>query len=228
MNYTLLSSLFNERFLIFYIFRNDPPALEYLSLTQMRFNSEISLSVSGVVSVFSFLLFFFSSFLPSFYSDDSTQRSLSGISEPSIFVCLKNSGRSARGGGEVMAVLPLKCYLNDKVVWLHGLRGVILYTFTRLHRETGAPAFGLHRSRVCGAPRERAPSRDPRPRPTSPVCARVLYIRNDHVLAYTCTSVPVYIIRVFRAHTCDTYVYWVSRAAHYSSYVDPRNSISFK
>lgn len=199
----------------------------------MRFNSKISLSVSGCCFRFSFLLFspLLPSFLP-FFSDDSTQWwSLSGISEPSIFVCLKNSGRSARGGGEVMAVLPLKCYLNDKVVWLHGLRGVILYTFTRLHRETGAPAFGLHRSRVCGAPRERAPSRrDPRPRPTphARVCARVLYIRNDHVLAYTCTSVPVYIIRVFRAHTCDTYVYWVSRAAHYSSYVDPRNSISFK
>lgn len=66
MNYTLLSSLFNERFLIFYIFRNDPPALEYLSLTQMRFNSKISLSVSGVVSVFRFS-FFPSSFLPSVF-----------------------------------------------------------------------------------------------------------------------------------------------------------------
>lgn len=64
MNYTLLSSLFNERFLIFYIFRNDPPALEYLSLTQMRFNSKISLSVSVCCFRFSFLLFF--PLLPSF------------------------------------------------------------------------------------------------------------------------------------------------------------------
>jgi len=48
-----------------------------------------------------------------------------------------------------MAVLSLKCYLNDKVVWLRGLRGVILYTFTRLHTEFGTLAFGLHRPRVA-------------------------------------------------------------------------------
>lgn len=98
--------------------------------------------------------FFFFSFL-SWYP----QWSASGVSKPSIFVCLKNSRRSTQGGGGVMVVLPLKCYLNDKVVWLRGLRGVILYTFTRLHRETGTPTFGLHRPRVAAPCRawKRAP-----------------------------------------------------------------------
>lgn len=84
---------------------------------------------------------------------------LLGVSELSIFVCLKNSRRFIRGssgggsgGCEVIVVLPLKCYLNDKVVWLRGLQSVILYTFTRLHTEPTIPAFGLHRPRVAAAP----------------------------------------------------------------------------
>lgn len=100
-----------------------------------------------------------------------------------------------------MAVLPLKCYLNDKVVWLRGLRGVILYTFTRLHRETGDPAFGLHRPRVATS----RPS-VPLARPLAPVCAHVLYVTITYPRARVWT--PVYIGRVFRrVHTssCDIY-----------------------
>lgn len=53
-----------------------------------------------------------------------------------------------------MAVLSLKCYLNDKVVWLHSLWDVILYTFTRLHWETGVPARSVYTGHVSrrGAP----------------------------------------------------------------------------
>lgn len=114
---------------MFYIFETMRGVLTSFRWRKIRFNS-IPLSISSVS-------WFFppSSFLPlAIPAAVVPQESLS----PSIFVCLKNSRRSTRVGGGVMAVLPLKCYLNDKVVWLRSLRGVILYTFTRLHWETGA------------------------------------------------------------------------------------------
>jgi len=86
-----------------------------------------------------------------------------------------------------MAVLPLKCYLNDKVVWLRGLRGVILYTFTRLHTEFGTLAFRLHRPRVAATlALARARARHMH----ASLCASVgLYIRLHIPISASCTRV---------------------------------------
>lgn len=99
-------------------------------------------------------------------------------------VGVKNSRRSIHSG-RVMAVLPLKCYLNDKVVWLHGLRGVILYTFTRLHRERGTPARLFYAGHVSWHPteRERAPSH---------ACTFTRVVRRGHVRGYTNIGVCIY------------------------------------
>lgn len=133
-------------------------------------------------------------------------RRLSGVSEPSIFVCLKNSRRSTRCGG-VMAVLPLKCYLNDKVVWLRGLRGVILYTFTRLHsdplRSPTSPLFPplhlVYTGHVSRHPsgRERGPRACARDRSRSRTRVHV-YARHVRAIRVATYTPPYNIYRVSR------------------------------
>jgi len=95
-------------------------------------------------------------------------------------------------------VLSLKCYLNDKVVWLRGLRGVILYTFTRLHTEFGTLAFGLHRPRVAATLARARASHAP-----EPMCER----RFVHTAAHNDFSV--------HAH-CRTSTY---KAPHSSTWI---------
>lgn len=122
------------------------------------------------------------------------------VSKVYIFICLKNSRRSIYGGG-VMAVLPLKCYLNDKVVWLCGLRGVTLYTFTRLHRVRGTPAF--YTGHVSQHPNVNVP------------------------IVYACTCMCTRIIRCSHALACVYIVYTYMYALNVYIYIHTHRYVTY-
>lgn len=108
--------------------------------------------------------------------------------------------------GGVMVVLPLKCYLNDKVVWLRGLGGGVLY-YTHLHVYTGnaAPPRLFYTGHVSQHPtkRERAPH----------VYARVLY----DAVTYACARIQtlVYVVYVcFKRVYIYMYIYIYRHVAY--------------
>lgn len=176
MNYTSLSSFFNERSPCF-ISSERFGVLIYFPATQMRFDS-ISLSISDV--------FFLPLPIPA-------ARSPSGVSKPSIFVCLKNSRQStlgwrrSNGGASAkmlferqsgLAARPAGCYI------------IHIYTFTRGPDQRGV-RFTPATCRSAPAVRKRAPS-------LARVCTRVLHVTVTYVAA--------------------RYIHPVSRAPHSFSY----------
>ena len=139
----------------------------------MRFNIVIN------IGYFPFL-FFFLSWYPWWSPSGSPLSPLfSFVWKIRVEIC------TGRRGCGVMAVLPLKCYLNDKVVWLHGLRGVKLYTFTRGERR------GRPRVWFTPEPRVMAPLR-------TPLCCTY----NGHVPLCTCTN-ALCISNASFVYTCD-------------------------